>query len=419
MHPDDQALPVATVKTQRQRVETYTKCHFDSEGEEGMPPKFTISPFSEEHELFRQQLRKFLEKEVLPHVMEWEEKKDFPNELFRKAGAVGCHGILIPEEYGGSGGDYLMAAVWTEEMTRISGGVSSGLGMHGLIVLPAIARYGTEEQKQRFLVPGVKGEKIGALGLTEPVAGSDLANIRSVARREGDHYILNGAKTFITNGNRADFVLVLSKTDPQSGYKGFSNLIVEKGMPGFFQGKPLEKLGWHSGDTAELTFEDVAVPAGNLLGQEGMGFYNAMGNLEWERLMMALGPVYGAQLVFDKTKAYILQREAFGRPIGKFQVNRHKMVDMATEIEAARQLSYHALRKLVNGESCAVEVSLAKIFASRMADFVATTCLQLHGGYGYMREYEIERFFRDVRINSIGGGTTEIMKEIVGRMMGL
>jgi len=312
-----------------------------------------------------------------------------------------------------------MAAVWAEEMAHLSGGVSAGLGMHAFIVLPAITRHGTEEQKMRILVPGVKGEKIGALGLTEPGAGSDLANIRTVARREGDHYLLNGAKTFITNGTRASFVLVLCKTNPQAGYKGFSTLIVEKGMPGFTQGKPLEKLGWHAGDTAELTFEEVRVPVENLLGQEGMGFYNAMANLEWERLIMALGTVYAAQIAFDKTKSYVLQREAFGRPIGKFQVNRHKMVDMAMEIEAGRQLSFHALRKLVNGEPCAAEVSMAKIFTARMGDFVATTCLQLHGGYGYMREYEIERFFRDLRINSIGGGTSEVLKEIVGKMMGL
>ena len=385
-----------------------------------MADKFMITPFSEEHELFRQQCRRFVEKELAPHAMEWEEKKDFPSEVFRRVGEMGCHGILIPEEYGGSGGDYLMASVWSEEMTRIgSGGVSAGLGMHGLIVLPGIARFASEDQKKRFLVPGVRGEKIGALGLTEPIAGSDLARIRSTARREGDHYILNGSKTFITNGNRADFVLVLCKTDPGAGYKGFSTLIVEKGMPGFTQGKRLEKLGWHAGDTAELTFENVAVPVANRLGEEGAGFYNAMANLEWERLIMALGTVYGAQLIFEKTRTYVLQREAFGRPIGKFQVNRHKMVDMATEIEAARQLNYHALRKLVNGEECAREVSMAKIFSSKMGDYVATTCIQLHGGYGYMREYEIERFFRDVRINSIGGGTSEVLKEIVGRMMGL
>jgi len=385
-----------------------------------MTAKLMTTPFGEDHELFRQQCRRFVEKELAPHAGEWEEKKGFPSEVFRRVGEMGYHGVLIPEEYGGAGEDYLMAAVWCEEMARIgSGGVSAGLGMHALIVLPAINRFGNEEQKKRLLLPAVRGEKIGALGLTEPVAGSDLASIRTLARREGDHYILNGSKTFITNGNRADFVLVLCKTDPGTGYKGFSILIVEKGMPGFLQGKPLEKLGWHAGDTAELTFENVAVPVANRLGEEGMGFYNAMANLEWERLIMALGTVHGAQLAFDKTRTYILQREAFGRPIGKFQVNRHKMVDMAVEIEAARQLNYHALRKLVNGEECAREVSLAKIFAAKMGDYVATNCLQLHGGYGYMREYEIERFFRDVRINSIGGGTSEILKEIVGRIMGL
>ena len=385
-----------------------------------MSDKFMITPFSEEHELFRQQCRRFVEKELAPHAAEWEEKKDFPNEVFRRVGEMGYHGILIPEEYGGSGADYLMASVWCEEMTRIgSGGVSAGLGMHGLIVLPAIARLGSEDQTKRFLIPGVRGEKIGALGLTEPVAGSDLSRILSTARKEGDHYVLQGSKTFITNGSRADFVLVLCKTDPAAGTKGFSTLFVEKGMPGFSQGRPLEKLGWQAGDTAELTFEKVAVPTANRLGEEGMGFYNAMANLEWERLIMALGTVYGAQMAWDKTRTYILQREAFGRPIGKFQVNRHKMADMATEIEASRQLNYHALRKLVNGEECAREVSMAKVFSAKMGDYVATTCLQLHGGYGYMREYEIEWFFRDVRINSIGGGTSEVLKEIIGRMMGL
>jgi acyl-CoA dehydrogenase len=385
-----------------------------------MAEKFMLTPFQEGHEIFRQQCRRFVEKELAPHVMDWEAKKDFPDEVFRRVGEMGLHGILIPEEYGGSGGDYLMASVWVEESTRIrSGGVEAGLGMHGLIVLPAIAKFGNEEQKKKLLIPGVKGEKIGALGLTEPVAGSDLAHIRTVAKREGDHYVLNGSKTFITNGSRADFVLVLCKTSPEAGYKGFSTLIVEKGMPGFTQGKPLEKLGWQAGDTAELTFENVAVPLANRLGEEGSGFYNAMANLEWERLIMALGTVCSAQLAFDKTKIYVLQREAFGRPIGKFQVNRHKMVDMAMEIEAARQLNYHALRKLMNAEPCAVEVSMAKVFSSRMGEFVATTCLQLHGGYGYMREYEIERFYRDVRINAIGGGTSEVLKEIVGRLMGI
>jgi len=385
-----------------------------------MTDKLPLSPFNEDHEIFRKQCRRFVEKELAPHAKEWEERKNFPNEVFLRVGEVGYHGILIPEDYGGSGGDHLMGSVWVEEMTRIgSDGVAAGLGMHALIVLPAISKFGSEEQKKRFLAPAVRGEKIGALGLTEPAAGTDLANIRTTARRTGDHYVLNGSKTFITNGTRADFVLVLCKTDPEAGFRGFSTLIVEKGMSGFIQGKPLEKLGWQGGDTAELTFENVAIPVANRLGEEGSGFYNAMANLEWERLMMALGTVYSCQLAFDRTKDYILQREAFGRPIGKFQVNRHKMVDMAIQIEASRQLNYHALRKLVNGEACAREVSMAKVFAAQVGDFVATTCLQLHGGYGYMREYEVERVFRDLRINSIGGGTSEILKEIVGRMMGL
>src|SRR5512136_793836 len=247
-----------------------------------MAEKYMLTPFREEHEIFRQQCRRFVDKELAPHVMDWEAKKDFPNEVFRKVGEMGLHGILIPEEYGGSGADYLMASVWVEESTRIrSGGVEAGIGMHGLIVLPAVAKFGNEEQKKRWLIPGVKGEKIGALGLTEPVAGSDLARIRTTAKREGDRYLLNGSKTFITNGSRADFVLVLCKTGPEAGYQGFSTLIVERGMPGFSQGKPLEKLGWHAGDTAELVFENVAVPAENRLGEEGSGFYNAMANLEW------------------------------------------------------------------------------------------------------------------------------------------
>ena len=385
-----------------------------------MSEKMPLTPFNEDHGIFRSQCRRFIETELIPQVREWEERKDFPNSVFRRAGELGYHGILVPEEYGGASGDYLLAAVWAEEMSRMgSGGVAAGLGMHGLIVLPAIAKFGNEDQKRRFLCPGVKGEKIGALGLTEPSGGTDLSGLRTNARKAGDVYILQGSKNFITNGSRADFVLVLCKTEPSAGYQGFSTLIVEKGMPGFNQGKPLEKLGWQAGDTAELFFENVAVPAANLLGAEGRGFYNAMANLEWERLIMALGAVYGAALVFEHTKNYIRRREAFGRPIGKFQVNRHKMVDMAVKIEAARQLNYFALKKLVNGEECAPEISMAKIFSAEVGDFVATSCLQLHGGYGYMREYEIERFFRDVRINSIGGGTSEILKEIVGRSMGL
>ena len=379
-----------------------------------------VDLFTEEHDIFRAQCRRFIEKELAPFADQWEDAKDFPSEVFRKVGEAGFFGIRVPEAYGGAGGDHLMAAVWIEECAGTgSAGVVAGLNMHGLIILPALVQFGNEDQKQRFLVPGVRGEKIGALGLTEPSVGSDLANCRTTAKRDGDDWILNGSKMFITNGCRADFVLVLCKTDPAASYGGFSMLIVEKGLLGFDQGKRLEKLGWHASDTAELVFDNVRVPGRNLLGQEGQGFYNAMANLEWERLMMTLGAVAGAQLAWDRTFAYVRTREAFGRPIGYFQVNRHKMVDMATDIEAARQLNYHCLRMVLAKRPCLKEVSMAKIFACEMADRVATTCLQLHGGYGYMKEYKIERFFRDVRLNTIGGGTTEIMKEIIGKLIGL
>lgn len=379
-----------------------------------------VDMFNEEHDVFRAQCRRFIEKELAPHADRWEEEKDFPDEVFRKTGEAGFFGIRVPEEHGGSGGDQLMATVWIEECAGAgSAGVIAGLNMHGLIILPAVAQFANAEQKERFLVPGVRGEKIGALGLTEPHVGSDLANCRTVAKRDGDDWILNGAKMFITNGCRADFVLVLCKTDPAAGYGGFSTLIVEKGMPGFDQGKRLEKLGWHASDTAELVFDNVRVPGRNLLGQEGQGFYNAMANLEWERLMMAVGAVAGSQRVWERTLEYVQTREAFGRPIGRFQVNRHKMVDMAMEIEAARQLNYHCLRMVLAKRPCLKEVSMAKIFACETADRVATNCLQLHGGYGYMKEYKIERFFRDVRLNTIGGGTSEIMKEIIGKLIGL
>jgi alkylation response protein AidB-like acyl-CoA dehydrogenase len=379
-----------------------------------------VDMFGDEHQLFRSQCRRFIEKELAPHADAWEDARDFPDEVFRKVGAAGFFGIRVPEAYGGSDGDHLLATVWIEECAGAgSAGVIAGINMHGLIILPALARFANEDQKRRFLVPGVRGEKIGALGLTEPGVGSDLANCRTTAKRDGDHWILNGAKMFITNGCRADFVLVLCKTDPAAGYGGFSTLIVEKGMPGFDQGKRLEKLGWHASDTAELAFDNVRVPAANLLGEEGQGFYNAMANLEWERLMMAIGAVAGSQRAWEKTLEYVREREAFGRPIGRFQVNRHKMVDMATEIEAARQLNYHCLRMVLAERPCLKEVSMAKIFACEMADRVATTCLQLHGGYGYMKEYRIERFFRDARLNTIGGGTTEIMKEIIGKLIGL
>jgi acyl-CoA dehydrogenase len=376
--------------------------------------------YTQEHDMFRDNLKKFIQKEISPHIEKWEKEKYFPNDVFKKFSDAGYLGMQYPTEYGGSGADKLMSAVFIEETAIAgSGGMAAGVNMHSMIVLHAINKFGTEAQKQKFLVPGIKGEKIGALGLTEPNAGSDLASIRTRAKVEGDHYILNGSKMFITNGCRADFVNVLAKTDPEAGYGGFTNLIVEKGMKGYAASQKLKKLGWWASDTAELVFEDVVVPKENVLGNEGEGFYNAMSNLEWERLIMSLGAVSGSEACIKNTVQYMHDRQAFGQPLSNFQVLRHRIVDLMTRVEAAKQLTYNALWLHVNGIECPKEASLSKIMACDLANDVATQCLQIFGGYGYMMEYPVQRAFRDTRIGNIGGGTSEIMKEIVGRLIGL
>lgn len=379
-----------------------------------------ITPFAEEHRIFRAALHKFIEREISPHVERWEEEENFPDELFHKMGKEGFLGTTIPTKYEGAGGDYLSGAVLAEEMSRCgAAGVSAGITMHALIVLPALAKLANEEQGKRFIVPGVRGEKIGALALTEPEAGSDLAAIRSQARRENEEYILNGSKVFITNGCRADFLLVLCKTNEEQGYSGFTTLIVEKGMKGFEKPRKLKKVVWRSSDTAEMFFDQVRVPVANRLGQEGDGFANAMINLEWERLLMALGSVVGAQRNLDATIDYVRERKAFGRPLVKFQLTRHKIADLATRIEAARSLTYHCLMMLQQGLSCTREASMAKYYATEMAKRVADECVQMYGGYGLMMEYPIQRFWRDARIGTIGGGTSEIMREIIAKTMDL
>ncbi len=377
-------------------------------------------PFAEEHESFRKELSRWLAQHVTPHVDDWEENAWFPDDVFRQMGQAGWLGVMASEAMGGSGGDCLHGAVLVEEMSRCgSTGLMAGIGMHTLIITPGLERLANDEQKERFLKPMVQGQKIAALGLTEPVAGSDLAGIRSKAVRDGDHYILNGAKTFITNGKRADLVLVLCKTDESKGHAGFSTLIVEKDMPGFSVSKDLKKLGWWASDTAELAFEDVRVPVANRLGEEGQGFINAMINLEWERLIMCLGSVTGSDMALELTEKYVREREAFGRPIGKFQVIKHKLVDMATEIEMVKTFVYNVLKMHHAKTPCLKEVSMAKIKAMDLGVDIASEAIQIHGGYGYMREYRLERMWRDARLGPIGGGTTEIMKEIVAKMMGL
>ena len=381
----------------------------------------SLPPFTEEHEELRETVHRFVVNEIAPHVEEWEEAREFPRELFNRCGELGFLGLKFPERYGGQGGTHVHDAVWIEELARAggSGGVGAGLNAHASIAMPPVFNFGTDAQRQRWIVPGIRGEKIGALGITEPGTGSDVAGIRTFARKVPGGYAVNGAKTFITNGVRADFLVCAVKTSDEGGHRGLSFLVLEREMPGYEVSRKLEKMGWHSSDTGELSFTDVEVPEENLLGEENEGFYLIMANFQWERLSMALGAVGGMQRVFERTLDYAKEREAFGRPIGRFQAIRHKIAEMATRIEASRALTYGALRRVAAGENAIREVTMAKLLTQRTLLEVADECLQIHGGYGYMREYGIERAVRDARLGPIGGGTDEIMKEILGRQLGL
>jgi acyl-CoA dehydrogenase len=376
-----------------------------------------IPPFTAEHEQFREAVRRFVETELLPHSPEWEAAGWFPNQVFERLAELGYIGLKFPPQYGGDG-DAVADAVFVEELARCgSGGLAAGIGAHCGIALPPINRFGTEEQKQRYLVPGIRGQAVAALAITEPDAGSDVASIRTHAAHVDGGYVVNGAKTFITGGVRADILVTAVKTTEEGGHQGISFLIIERG-PGV-ESRALEKLGWHASDTALISFDDVFVPAENLLGEENRGFYLIMANFQWERLLMALGAVGAMQVAFERTLRYALQRRAFGREIGHFQVIRHRLAEIAIKIEAGRDLTYAALRRHVAGEDATREVTMAKLATQRASFEVMDACLQLHGGNGYMVEYGIERAARDARLGPIGGGTDEIMKEILGRAMGL
>jgi len=382
-------------------------------------------PFTVEHDGLRAEIRAFVERELRPHADEWERDRWFPNEVFEKLAAQGFLGLKYPVEYGGRGGDYLGDAILIEELSRCgSGGVAAGVGAHVNIATPPIFKFGTEEQKQRFLVPGIRGEKIAALGITEPGTGSDVAGIRTAAKRVDGGWVVNGAKTFITGGVRADVVVTAVKTSAEGGHGGLSFLLIERGMEGFTVSKKLEKLGWHASDTAELSYQDVFVPDENLLGEENKGFYLIMANFQWERIAMSLGAVAAMGRLLDQSIAYANEREQFGRSIGKFQAIRHKIAWMAVKYETSRALTYHALRLFHDGQDAIREVSMAKLLSQRAACEVADDALQIHGGAGYVDAIpgvssSIQRAVRDLRLGPIGGGTDEIMKEILGRQMGL
>ncbi len=381
--------------------------------------------FTDEHEDLRESMKSWVQKELYPHRNEWEETL-WPSEVMRRAGELGYLGLCFPEEYGGQGGDYFYSLVRAECMSYSgSGGTNMGFAVQTDMVLPPIHLLGNEQTKRRYLTPGIKGEKIGCLGITEPGAGSDVAGIRTTAIRDGDDYVINGSKTFITNGPRADFIVLVTKTDPSARHEGMTLFVVDlrdedgNHVPGFTVSRELEKMGMHASDTGELSFEDVRVPAENMLGQEGKGFYHISWELQGERLVASVGCHAACERMFERTLEYAKEREAFDRPIGKFQAIRHKFAEMATKIEAAKQFNYMTAWRFANGEYPVREITQAKLFASRVACEVADECVQIFGGYGYMKEYEIERAYRDVRLNRIGAGTDEIMLDVIGRSYGL
>jgi acyl-CoA dehydrogenase len=373
---------------------------------------------TETHATLRAQARRFAREHIAPHAHEWDEAGEFPRELYRAMADAGLMGIAYPEEIGGGGGDISHALAMTEELIQHGKnvGVVSGLGTHA-IALPPIIAFGSDEQKRRFVPPVVRGEKIAALAITEPGAGSDVAAIATRAVRDGDHYVISGAKTFITSGCRADFVTTAVRTGG-AGHGGISLIVVERGTPGFSVSKKLKKTGWWASDTAELTFEECRVPAANLIGEENSGFLPIMKNFVSERLALAANCVGIAALALAETANYARERQAFGRPIGGFQVTRHKLAEMHTRLYAARALMHDVMQRFLRGEATPSQAAMCKNTATDMCSFVCDQAVQIHGGYGFMRETVVERLYRDARLYPIGGGTREIMNEIISKMEG-
>jgi len=375
--------------------------------------------FEEEHLLFRDTVREFLAREVVPYHAQWEKDGIVPRDVWKKAGELGLFALSVPEQYGGSGvRDFRYNAVLDEEIIR-AGASGLGFSLHNDVVAPYLLDLTNDEQKERWLPGFVSGELITAIAMTEPGAGSDLQGIRTTAIRDGDHYVLNGQKTFITNGINADLVIVVAKTDPSAGARGITLLVVERGMEGFTRGRNLEKIGLHAQDTAELFFDNVRVPVANRLGpEEGQGFIQLMQNLPQERLSIAVAAVAASERVLEMTIEYCRNRKAFGRSIGSFQNTRFVLAELATEVEIARHYVDKCIRALNAGELTAVDAAKAKWWTTDLQNKVIDRCLQLHGGYGYMLEYPVAKAWLDGRVQSIYGGTNEIMKEIIGRSFG-
>ncbi len=375
--------------------------------------------FDPSHQMVRDSVRRFVEREILPDIDAWEEAESFPRELYLKAGAAGILGIGYPEALGGSHeGDLFAKIAASEELMRCgSGGLVAGLGSLD-IGLPPIVKWARPEVRDRVVPQVLSGEKISALAVTEPGGGSDVANLQTRAIRDGDHYRVSGSKTFITSGVRADYYTVAVRTGAP-GFGGISLLLIEKGTPGFTVGRQLKKMGWWASDTAELFFDDCRVPVGNLIGAENMGFACIMGNFQSERLALALMANMTAQLALEESLNWAKAREAFGKPIGKFQVIKHRLAEMATALEVSWEFTYRQAAKMAAGQSVIKEISMAKNFATDTSDRITNEAVQILGGLGYMRESLVERLYRDNRILSIGGGTREVMNEIISKQMGL
>lgn len=374
----------------------------------------------EEHHIFRSALRKFLKKEAYPFYDQWEEDRIIPRSFWSKMGDNGFLCPWVDEQFGGLNADFGYSVVLLEELERV-GSSLVGVGLHNDIVTPYLAEYGNKEQKQRWLPSCITGDTITAIAMTEPSAGSDLAGTKMTAVRDGNDYILNGEKTFITNGIHADLVVVVCKTDPKAvpAHKGMSLIVVERNTPGFKRGKKLNKIGLHSQDTAELIFEDAKVPASNLLGEEGKGFYYLMQQLQQERLIVAIEAVTAAEEMLNQTIEYVKNRDAFGKKISDFQTVQFRIAEMATEVELGRTFLDDLIMQHMEQKHVVKQVSMAKYWTTEMARKVATECMQLHGGYGYMEEYEIARRYRDIPVASIYAGTNEIMKTIIAKELGL
>lgn len=373
--------------------------------------------FNEEHQLFRNSVRQFVEKEILPFADTWEKEEKISRDLFRKLGEQGFLGINHSEQFGGSNADLFYSVAYLEEIAKCGyAGVAAAISVHQYMATNHLAEAGSDELKERFLRPAIEGKKVGAIAITEPFGGSDVQAMRTTAVSDGDNYIINGSKTFITNGHFCDFVVVACKTDNNAGINGISLIVVERGTPGFTSSQ-LKKIGWHSSDTGELAFDNVVVPKKNLVGKEGMGFFYVMESFQIERLVAAIMSVGGSDICLEMTLRYMNEREAFGKQIKKYQVLRHEIVQLYTELEAGRQMTYNAAWLMQNGEVPVKECSMAKLYMTELGNKIIDRCLQMFGGYGYMEDFPIARAYRDARVSTIVGGTTQIMREILSKII--